>query len=66
MNVQIWIIKKIFMNKRILVLGKNGQLGKSLYKVIKDTKDFLNKEHLHLENNEDLLLSEKSFFFYIS
>ncbi len=35
MNVPNLTIIKIFMTKRILVIGKNGQLGRSLQKVVK-------------------------------
>lgn len=57
------IIVKIYMNNRILVIGKNSQLGKSLKKVIKN-KSFLSKATNNTNSNlKNFDLSFRNFIF---
>lgn len=51
------------MNKRILVLGSNGQLGRSLLKVVREIANLVNTNNQFYNFGEDLLLSEKDFLF---
>ncbi len=63
MNVRNLVMIKIYMNKKILVLGSNGQLGMSLMKVVRNSANLVNKNNQFFNFGEDLLLSEKDFLF---
>ena len=63
MNAHNLVMIKIYMNKRILVLGSNGQLGRSLLKVVREIANLVNTNNQFYNFGEDLLLSEKDFLF---
>ena len=63
MNVCCLIIKKIYMTKRILVTGKNGQLGRSLQKVTRNSSNFFKIKSEHFDCSEEFITSEWDFNF---
>jgi len=63
MNVCRLIIKKIYMTKRILVTGKNGQLGRSLQKVTRNPSNFFKIKSEHFDCSEEFITSEWDFNF---
>ena len=51
------------MSKRILITGKNGQLGRSLIRLIKDFSNISNIKPFFIDFSDEEISTENNFFF---